>query len=251
MTRRRLAGRTGDLPDDGSLFHRVVETLRYRPSAIVRIALVVLVAACIIVALAWHGSVNHDLRIQTIQELIGTSAWAPVVFILFSTVASLVFVPRTVFAAAAGFLFGLWQGLLWATIGSIAGSVAGFLLARYLSVGLVEDNKWPRFAPLLRAAERGGWRTVALIRLVPVLPNTPVNYAFGVTRLSLASYTIGSALGQLPMTYVWTQIGTSGNYAASGGQWIVPTVFSLVLLAISMILPRLPIIRRSLRLGVE
>lgn len=225
--------------------------MRYRPTAAFRILLAVVVAAGIIVAFAWLRAVDHDLRIQTIQGLIGTSPWAPVIFILVSVVASFVFVPRTVFAAAAGFLFGLWMGLLWATIGSIAGSVACFLLARYLSVGIVDEAKWPRFAPILRAAERGGWRTVALIRLIPILPNTPVNYAFGVTRLSLASYTIGSALGQLPMTYVWTQLGTTGNYALSGGQWLMPTLLSLVLLAVSIILPRLPIVRRSLRLGAE
>jgi uncharacterized membrane protein YdjX (TVP38/TMEM64 family) len=225
--------------------------LRIRPPAAVRILLAVVVAAGIIATLAWLGTVDHHLRIATIQKLIGTSAWAPVIFIVVSTIASFVFVPRTIFAAAAGFLFGLSMGLLWATIGSIAGSVAGFLLARYLSVGLIDEAKWPRFAPLLRAAEHGGWRTVAIIRLIPILPNTPVNYAFGVTGVSLASYTIGSTIGQFPMTYVWVQLGTSGTYALSGGQWILPTVLSLALLVVSMILPRLPIVRRRLRLGVE
>lgn len=227
------------------------ETLRYRPSAILRIALVVIVAAGVIAALAWLRTAHPELRMQTIKDLIGTSAWAPLLFVLVSIVASLAFVPRTILAAAAGLLFGLWWGLLWAVVGSITGSVAGFLLARYVSVGLVDEARWPRFAPLLRAAERGGWRTVALIRLIPIVPNTPVNYAFGVTRISLTSYTIGSALGQLPMSYVWTQLGASGNYALSGGQWLVPTALSLALLAISMILPRLPIVRRSLRIGVE
>jgi uncharacterized membrane protein YdjX (TVP38/TMEM64 family) len=160
-------------------------------------------------------------------------------------------VPRTILAAAAGLLFGLWWGLLWATLGSVAGSVAGFLFARYVSAGLVDEARWPRFAPLLHAAERGGWRTVALIRLIPVLPNTPVNFALGVTSVSLANYTVGTALGQFPMTYVWTQVGASGNYALSGHQWIMPTLLSLALLAISMILPRLPIVRRSLRLRME
>jgi uncharacterized membrane protein YdjX (TVP38/TMEM64 family) len=231
--------------------HRVVDPLRHRPSTILRIALVVVLAAGIVASLAWLRTAHPELRMQTLKDLIGTSAWAPVLFILVSIVASLAFVPRTILAAAAGLLFGLWWGLLWAVIGSITGSVAGFLLARYLSVGLVDESRWPRFAPLLRAAERGGWRTVAVIRLIPVLPNTPVNYAFGVTGLSLSSYTIGTAVGQLPMTYVWTQLGTSGNYALSGGQWVMPTLLSLALLVVSMILPRLPVVRRSLRHGVE
>jgi uncharacterized membrane protein YdjX (TVP38/TMEM64 family) len=231
--------------------HRVIGILRFRPSTIVRVVLVLAVAAGIVATLAWFNTAHPELRMRTLRDLIGTSAWAPAIFVLVSIAASLAFVPRTILAAAAGLLFGLWWGLLWATLGSVAGSVAGFLFARYVSAGLVDEARWPRFAPLLHAAERGGWRTVALIRLIPVLPNTPVNFALGVTSVSLANYTVGTALGQFPMTYVWTQVGASGNYALSGHQWIMPTLLSLALLVISMILPRLPIVRRSLRLRME
>jgi hypothetical protein len=53
------------------------------------------------------------------------------------------------------------------------------------------------------------------------------------------------------MTFVWAEIGASGNTALSGGSWIMPTLLALALLAISLVLPRLGFVRRSLRLGAE
>lgn len=217
-----------------------------RASTFVRILLVLLVLAGVVAAFALRGS----LQPLALKEHIGDHGLAPLLFIAMSIGTSLVFVPRTILAAAGGLLFGLWWGLLWSTIGSTLGSVLGFLLARYVNAGLVDASTLPRLAPVLKAAEQGGWRVVALLRLLP-LPNTPVNYALGVTRLSLASYTIGSALGMLPASFVYAQLGASGELALSGRHWIMPTVVALVLLALTMVLPRLPFVRRSLRLGAD
>jgi uncharacterized membrane protein YdjX (TVP38/TMEM64 family) len=97
---------------------------------------------------------------------------------------------------------------------------------------------------VLKAAERGGWRIVAFLRLVPILPNTPVNYALALTRVSLPAYTFGTLLGQMPTSFVWSEVGASGNTALSGGNWVVPTLLALALLAVSLVLPRLAFLRR-------
>jgi uncharacterized membrane protein YdjX (TVP38/TMEM64 family) len=86
---------------------------------------------------------------------------------------------------------------------------------------------------------------------VPILPNTPVNYALGLTRISFASYAFGSLVGMVPMTFVSAELGASGNTALSSGNWIVPTLLALALLAFSLILPRLGFVRRSLGIGAE
>jgi uncharacterized membrane protein YdjX (TVP38/TMEM64 family) len=213
-----------------------------RLSTLFRLLLVALVAAGIVAAVVYRGSFQP----HALQEQIGGHGAAPLVFMALSIAASLVFVPRTVLAAAGGLLFGLWWGLLWTTISSTVGSVLGFLLARYVNGGLVDAEALPRLGPVLKAAEQGGWRIVALIRLMP-LPNTPVNYALGVTRLSLGSYTVGSLLGMLPASFIYAQLGASGEAALSGKHWILPTVVALALLALTLILPRLKFVRRALR----
>ena len=224
-----------------------------RPLSVVRILLVLLVAAGIVAAVAVGAFQPQTIRdhANAFHEHIAEYRFAPLVFVVAMVTSILVFVPRTILVAAGGLLFGLWWGLLWGTVGSTLGSLVCFLLARYVNAGLVDEANLPRLAPALRAVERGGWRIVAFLRLVPVLPNTPVNYALGLTRVSFASYAFGSLVGMVPMTFVWAEIGASGDTALSGGSWIVPTLLALALLLFSLILPRLAVVRRSLGLPVE
>jgi uncharacterized membrane protein YdjX (TVP38/TMEM64 family) len=224
-----------------------------RPLSVVRILLVLLVAAGAIAAFAAGAFQPQTVRAYAtaLREHVVGEPLAPAIFVLVMTISSVVFVPRTILVAAGGLLFGLWWGLLWGTIGSTLGSLVSFLLARYVNAGLVDEASLPRLAPVLRAAERGGWRIVAFLRLVPVLPNTPVNYALGLTRISFSGYAFGSLVGMVPMTFVSAELGAGGNAALQGGNWIMPTLLALALLAFSLILPRIGFFRRSLGIGAE
>jgi uncharacterized membrane protein YdjX (TVP38/TMEM64 family) len=221
--------------------------------SVLRILLVLLVAAGAIAAFgagAFQPQIVRAYASGWRDHIVGEPL-APAIFIVVMTVSSVIFVPRTILVAAGGLLFGLWWGLLWGTIGSTLGSLVSFLLARYVNAGLVDETSLPRLAPVLKAAERGGWRIVAFLRLVPILPNTPVNYALGLTRISFAGYAFGSLVGMVPMTFVSAELGASGNAALSNGNWIMPTLLALALLAFSLILPRLGFVRRSLGIGAE
>jgi uncharacterized membrane protein YdjX (TVP38/TMEM64 family) len=138
--------------------------------------------------------------------------------------------------------------VLWAALGSVIGAVAGFLLARYVHAGFFERARWTRFTALLQRAERGGWRKVALIRLVPVIPHSLSNYAMGLTRLRLGDYALGSLLGQLPLTIATVEAGAVGERALRGaGGWLWPTIIGLVALALTALIPAL--VRRRKGLG--
>jgi uncharacterized membrane protein YdjX (TVP38/TMEM64 family) len=244
MRKRLVAAAFGDR---SALIRRKPED-RFLPrvSTIARILLVLLVAAGVVAAVVFRDSFQP----LAIKAHISEYEFAPLIFIAALVAASLVFVPRTLLAAAGGLLFGLWWGLLWTMIGSTVGAVLGFLLARYVNAGLVDAATMPRLAPLLKAAERGGWRIVALLRLLP-LPHTPVNYALGLTRLTLGGYTVGSVLGMLPASVVYAQLGASGDAAMGGRAWVVPTIAALALLGLTALLPRLAVVRRSLGLGTD
>lgn len=201
-----------------------------------RMLLVALVLLGIVLVLT-HRSV---LNPADIKATIGNARSAPVIFVLGHIAGSLLFVPRTLLAVVAGLLFGTVGGIAWATLGSTLGAVAGFLLARYVNGGLIEPEKLPRLGPLLTKAEAGGWRAVAMIRLIPVIPHPITNYALGLTRLPLASYIGGSVLGQIPMTLAYVEFGAAGNEALSGSaDWLLPTLLGLAILLASFLLPKL------------
>jgi uncharacterized membrane protein YdjX (TVP38/TMEM64 family) len=174
---------------------------------------------------------------------------APLGFLVVHIAASLLFIPRTVLAVAAGLLFGGRWGVLWAEIGSVTGAVAGFLVARYVASSITlprlrgmegwapELSRTGRTGSILRRVERGGWRMVTLLRLIPVVPHSLANYALGLTRIPLGSYTFGSSLGQLPMTIAYVDLGAAGGQFMTGrAGWLEPTLIGLAMLAVTLVI---------------
>jgi uncharacterized membrane protein YdjX (TVP38/TMEM64 family) len=175
-----------------------------------------------------------------IEAMLKNHPWAPAAFVAGHVVISLCFVPRTAFAIAAGLVFGLWWGLVWTMVGAMAGALAGFGLVRLLGGERLRFLHLPRLTPWLDRIERGGFRAVWTIRLLP-LPHTPVNYAFGLTGISWGAYSGGSFLGLLPWTAFAVSVGAAGGKALGGGasNWLVPALVGVAGLAASILLPRI------------
>ena len=207
-----------------------------RPTVWLRLAVVVLLAGGLAYVALNRGTVN-PLEIQRQLDALG---WGlPIAFIAYHVVATLCFVPRFVMGAVAGALFGFWWGALWSMVGAMAGAAAGFLIARYLNAGLLVPEDMPRVGRWLERAERGGWKAVAILRLLP-LPHPITNYALGLTRLSLGAYLWGSLLGLVPSTFAYVDLGLGGRNAAFGlGNWVAPLLWGVGLLALSALLSRL------------
>jgi len=212
-----------------------------RPKLWLRLVLVAALAAGLAYVALNRGTVNP----QEIERELDALGWAlPLAFIAYHVVATLCFVPRFVMGAVAGALFGFWWGALWSMAGAMAGATVGFLIARYINSGLLVPEEIPRIGGWLERAERGGWKAVAVLRLVP-LPHPITNYALGLTRLSLGAYLWGSLLGLVPSTFAFVDLGLGGRNAAFGvGSWIAPLLWGAALLALSALLSR--VFRRRL-----
>jgi len=195
--------------------------------------LVVLGLLAIGSASAWRWRAVLDPT--TITAAIDRHPAALVGFLAVHIAASLLFIPRTLLAIVAGLLFGIGWGIVWAALGSVAGAVAGFLVARHINSGLIDLC---RLGSLADKIERGGWRAVAMLRLIPIIPHSLANYALGLTRLSLGVYALGSLLGQLPMTVAYVGLGAAGERLILGeASWVEPTVIGLAALVLSMLIP--------------
>lgn len=202
-----------------------------------RVLLLLLLAAGIVAGWHWRHLVDPLL----LARIVARSPMTPLAFLALHVAASLFFVPRTVMALAAGLLFGMWWGIVWAGLGSFAGALAGFLVARYIHAGFVRRAESARLRALTAHVERGGWRMVAMVRLVPVIPHSLTNYALGLTRLRLGAYGIGSLLGQLPLTIAYAELGAGGRALAGGADWwhqmLWPSLIGLGALALSLAIP--------------
>ncbi len=132
-----------------------------------------------------------------------------------------------------------WVGA-WCGQRSAASSAQSpdFSVARYLNAGHIDAAGSARLRPILDRVERGGWRAVALLRLIPVVPHSLANYGLGLTRVRLGAYAFGSLIGQLPMTVACVDLGAAGERLALGRPgWVVPTAIGAAALAVSLLVP--------------
>lgn len=209
-----------------------------RPAAVRRRAARLVLSALILIgtAFAWHW--RAVLEPRALSAAIGDMPLAPAVFLAAHVAASLLFVPRTVPAIAAGLIFGLGWGVFWAAVGSVFGAAAGFLVARYLGAEFIAAKEESRLRALSARVEGGGWRAVAALRLIPVVPHSLANYGLGLTRLPFGAYIFGSLLGQLPMTVACVDFGAAGERLMLGrADWLTPSLIGAAALALSLLLP--------------
>jgi uncharacterized membrane protein YdjX (TVP38/TMEM64 family) len=201
-----------------------------------RIAVIALIAvgAFFAISLVHRGSVDPAV----IRNMVAGNAFAPLIFVALQILASLLFVPRTFLGIAAGLLFGFGWGSLWAMLGAVAGAACGFALWRWIGEGQIDVEAMPKVGPLILKAEQGGWRTVAIARLVGP-PHSVVNTALALTKIGWTDYMVGSTIGMLPATLVQVDIGATGTSFLQGGStWIVGSLALAGLLAISFLLKR-------------
>lgn len=208
----------------------------FNPKALIRLAVAVVIAGGMALAIAYRGQLHLDHLQDRLDDY---GDFMPVAYIIAHVAASLFFVPRTLMAVLAGILFGSWGGPFWSLVGSMVGSYVGFAAARYVNAGQIRPEEMQRIGPYLKRAERSGWRMIAVIRAVP-LPHTPLNFAFGLTRVKVRDYLIGSFLGFVPASILCAKLGASGRYATVGtGNWIEMSAWAVAFVLVSIALPKL------------
>lgn len=142
-----------------------------------------------------------------------------VAYILLYILACVFFVPGSVLTLGAGAVWGVAGGLPIVSIASILGATAAFLVGRHLArdwvARRIEGNE--RFKAIDAAVAREGWKIVGLTRLSPIFPFNLLNYAFGLTRVSLRDYFFASWIGMIPGTVLYVYLGSlAGSLAALG-----------------------------------
>lgn len=100
-----------------------------------RVLAVVVVGVLLVLLGRWLG---HELRVW--ESWIAASGWVGrVAFVGLMVVGTSVFLPNSVFTLLAGLLFGLLEGCVMASIGTLAAAVVDFLLSRFLLRSVIQD----------------------------------------------------------------------------------------------------------------
>ncbi|MGF1570396.1 MAG: TVP38/TMEM64 family protein [Nodosilinea sp.] len=205
-------------------------------------------------------SANLSLLASLQQQLVTALSWidglgviAPMAFVLLYIIITVAFVPASVVTLGAGVVFGVVKGAALVFVGAMLGATAAFLVGRYLARGWVANTiaGKAKFQAIDEAIAQAGRKIVFLLRLSPVFPFNLLNYALGLTQISLKDYVIGT-VGILPGTVMYVYLGSLiGNLATLGTgdgsqdpqtvqvQWVIRIVGLIATVAVTVYITRI------------
>jgi phospholipase D1/2 len=167
-----------------------------------------LVLACLVagaIAALWFSPLRAQM---TRENVIGAVAhlrglwYAPLVLILLYAVGCIFAIPASFFILAAGAIWGWKLGGTYAMIGGVLGATLSFLVARFIGEGLLE-----KFGSMGQKVKKqvahAGFKSLLILRLIPVFPFAVLNYGSGVAGVRLRDFVLATTLGLITSNYVF------------------------------------------------
>ncbi len=191
------------------------------------------------VGLCWYlGTLVSPQELQAALQ--GLGSWAAAGYVGLFTLLPAFFFPVAVLALAGGLLFGLWWGSIYTFLGAILNCTLMFFLARYVGRNRVEQLIQKKLRPawqqrLQNLNSSGGFLLLVILRLIPAVPYNLINYAFGLSAMSYPTYILASAIGIIPGTLAFINIGDKALDVTSPDFWIAIGLL-LLLLAVTALL---------------
>ncbi len=190
------------------------------PTKLTHLLLLVAIAAILFPAtpaLA-QGFAPQQTLVNVLDWIENLGVIAPIVFILLYIVITVAFLPASVVTLGAGVVFGVVKGSIFVFIGAMLGATAAFLVGRYVARDWISKKIAgnDRFQAIDEAIGREGRKIIFLIRLSPAFPFNLLNYALGLTKVSLKDYVLGTT-GIIPGTIMYVYLGSlAGSLATLG-----------------------------------
>jgi uncharacterized membrane protein YdjX (TVP38/TMEM64 family) len=199
---------------------------------------------------ATGGFNPQDWLREVLQWIDGLGAIGAIAFIALYIIATVAFLPGSILTLGAGVVFGVVQGAIYVFIGATLGATLAFLVGRYLARGWVSRKIAgnSKFRAIDEAVGREGFKIVLLTRLSPVFPFNLLNYAFGITGVTLRDYFLG-CVGMIPGTILYVYLGSlAGNLALIGSEtqptnptveWLIRIVGLIATIAVTVYVTRI------------
>lgn len=169
----------------------------------------------LLLALGWILPAR-EWTIALAERIRGEGLRGALLFVAIYAVAAIAFVPGSLLTMAAGFAYGPVAGLIVASPASVLAATAAFVLGRTLLRGWIQRKiaRSPTGRALDRAIAGNSFKLILLLRLSPAIPYNVLNYALGLSNVSLGRYVAASFLGMLPGAWLYVYLGSLARTAA-------------------------------------
>jgi len=139
-----------------------------------------------------------------------------VMFMVVYAVSTLLVLPKGVLSASAGLVYGFWPAVAIVIAAAMTGALLALAIGRLLGRDAVQQMAGRHLARLDALIVRFGVAAIMLVRLIPIIPFTVINYTAGLTSISARAYTLGTLIGILPGTAAYVALGA---YGREPGSW--------------------------------
>lgn len=129
--------------------------------------------------------------------------WAIPAFFLLYALLDVLFIPTQFLSIAAVLMWGWWKGGTIELFAATFGAVFPYLIAR----STLREWVAPRLQShggIAARLDRDPFTLLLLLRLVPIIPYTALNYVAGLTSIRLREYTLATLIGIVPAVYIFT-----------------------------------------------
>jgi uncharacterized membrane protein YdjX (TVP38/TMEM64 family) len=195
---------------------------------VARIALLVGLVVVAFVLVASSGSLSSE-RVRGWVDGYGVAG--PIVFIVVSSLLTVCLFPGPLLSGASGLLFGTALGTGVSIVSATLGAVLAFSLGRWLAHDAVEQLQGRRLAALRAWVGRRGFLSVLYARLAPGIPYNLVNYAAGLSPVTLGAFAGATALGCAPRAFAYTALG--GSLDDLGSPEAIAAIIVLVVMGLA------------------
>ncbi|MFC1891937.1 TVP38/TMEM64 family protein [Thermodesulfobacteriota bacterium] len=218
------------------------QNARGRKNAVIK-AVIFMLFIIVAISVIRFTPVKNYLTAQALSGFLDNAGiWAPIVYMLVYAVGVCIFLPGTLLTGLGAAIFGPYWGFLYVWFGAMAGASGAFFIGRTLGRDFAASLIGDKLKKYDDAIERNGFATVLYLRLV-YFPFTPMNFGMGLTKVRFRDYFIGTGLGIIVGTFIFTFfVGTLKNVWASGnwGELISFKVFfSIALFIFSFSIPKI------------
>ncbi len=171
----------------------------------------------------WSDYLGNTENLRFLSEMINDHfALAALIYTGLTVVACVILaLPGVTFAILAAVLFGPWWGTLFCLIATTLGAIIAFIVGRFFlkdSIKPMVEKSALLKRLLFDEADKSDIVLLAITRLVPIFPYNIQNFAYGITDISLAHYSLYTFLFMIPGVALYT-IGTAG-FTSGGNRWL-------------------------------
>ena len=179
---------------------------------------------------------NRDALIQYTEQHYVT---AFIIGFLIYTISTALSLPGgLILSLSMGLVFGRWAGTLLIVLAATLGATLVFLAARYIFADMARKKIGGLAQKINEGFTKDAFNYLLFLRLVPLFPFWLVNLAPAFTNVPLKTYVTATAIGILPGTFVFANLGQNLGRISSTKELLTPGIFSaFVLLGVFALIP--------------